>query len=62
MTSSAGTLIPPRSLAASCQARADNPLHGPAFMAAMAQAGEQGIGRKAMGLYDGSRIGAACPG
>jgi N-acylglucosamine-6-phosphate 2-epimerase len=35
-------LIPPRSLAVSCQARADNPLHGPAFMAAMAQAAEQG--------------------
>ena len=36
------TLIPQRSLAVSCQARADNPLHGPAFMAAMAQAAEQG--------------------
>nr|WP_199085195.1 putative N-acetylmannosamine-6-phosphate 2-epimerase [Bosea sp. ASV33] len=35
-------MIPPRSLAVSCQARADNPLHGPAFMAAMAQAAEQG--------------------
>ncbi len=35
-------LIPPRSLAVSCQARADNPLHGPAFMAAMALAAEQG--------------------
>ncbi|MCR4521630.1 MULTISPECIES: N-acetylmannosamine-6-phosphate 2-epimerase [Bosea] len=35
-------LIPRRSLAVSCQARADNPLHGPAFMAAMAQAAEQG--------------------
>lgn len=35
-------LIPLRSLAVSCQARADNPLHGPAFMAAMAQAVEQG--------------------
>lgn len=34
--------IPHRSLAVSCQARADNPLHGPAFMAAMAQAAEQG--------------------
>jgi N-acylglucosamine-6-phosphate 2-epimerase len=38
----AETLIPHRSLAVSCQARADNPLHGPAFMAAMAQAAEQG--------------------
>ena len=35
-------LIPHRSLAVSCQARADNPLHGPVFMAAMAQAAEQG--------------------
>lgn len=35
-------LIPHHSLAVSCQARADNPLHGPAFMAAMAQAAEQG--------------------
>ena len=35
-------LIPPRSLAVSCQARADNPLHGPSFMAAMALAAEQG--------------------
>ena len=38
-------LIPPRSLAVSCQARADNPLHGPVFMAAMAQAAEQGGAR-----------------
>lgn len=29
----------------SCQARADNPLHGPAFMAAMARAAEQGGAR-----------------
>ena len=35
-------LIPPGSLAVSCQARADNPLHGPEFMAAMAQAAEHG--------------------
>ncbi|MGO4666757.1 N-acetylmannosamine-6-phosphate 2-epimerase [Bosea sp. 2RAB26] len=35
-------LIPPGSLAVSCQARAANPLHGPVFMAAMAQAAEQG--------------------
>jgi putative N-acetylmannosamine-6-phosphate epimerase len=35
-------LIPHRSLAVSCQARADNPLHGPVFMAAMAQAAQQG--------------------
>ena len=38
----AEALIPRRSLAVSCQARADNSLHGPAFMAAMAQAAEQG--------------------
>lgn len=37
-----GPLIPHRSLAVSCQARADNPLHGSVFMAAMAQAAEQG--------------------
>ena len=42
MTAPAEALIPPCSLAVSCQARADNPLHGPAFMAAMAQAAEQG--------------------
>jgi len=42
VTAPAEALIPPRSLAVSCQARADNPLHGPAFMAAMAQAAEQG--------------------
>ena len=42
MTVPAEALIPPRSLAVSCQARADNPLHGPAFMAAMAQAADQG--------------------
>lgn len=42
MTVPAEALIPPRSLAVSCQARADNPLHGPAFMTAMAQAAEQG--------------------
>ena len=42
MTAPAEALIPPCSLAVSCQARADNPLHGPAFMAAMAQAADQG--------------------
>jgi N-acylglucosamine-6-phosphate 2-epimerase len=36
------TLLPRGGLIVSCQARADNPLHGPAFMAAMAQAAEQG--------------------
>ena len=34
--------IPKGSLVVSCQARADNPLHGPGFMAAMAIAAEQG--------------------
>ena len=34
--------IPKGSLIVSCQARADNPLHGPVFMAAMAQAADQG--------------------
>ncbi len=34
--------IPGGGLVVSCQARADNPLHGPQFMAAMAQAAEQG--------------------
>ncbi|MHB2165354.1 N-acetylmannosamine-6-phosphate 2-epimerase [Alsobacter sp. R-9] len=34
--------IPKGSLVVSCQARADNPLHGPGFMAAMAMAAEQG--------------------
>ncbi|MCP8938271.1 N-acetylmannosamine-6-phosphate 2-epimerase [Alsobacter sp. SYSU M60028] len=34
--------IPKGALVVSCQARADNPLHGPVFMAAMARAAEQG--------------------
>ncbi|HEX3350458.1 MAG TPA: N-acetylmannosamine-6-phosphate 2-epimerase [Acetobacteraceae bacterium] len=34
--------IPRGSLVVSCQARPDNPLHGPVFMAAMAQAAAQG--------------------
>lgn len=34
--------IPKGVLVVSCQARADNPLHGPAFMAAMAKAAAQG--------------------
>ena len=34
--------IPKGVLVVSCQARADNPLHGPDFMAAMARAAEQG--------------------
>lgn len=35
-------LIPKGALVVSCQARADNPLHGPIHMAAMAHAAEQG--------------------
>lgn len=35
------TLIPQGGLVVSCQARADNPLHGPVHMRAMAQAAEQ---------------------
>ena len=35
-------LIPKGALVVSCQARADNPLHGPVYMAAMAQAAEAG--------------------
>ncbi|MBM6595867.1 N-acetylmannosamine-6-phosphate 2-epimerase [Microvirga pudoricolor] len=38
-------LIPKGALVVSCQARADNPLHGPVFMAAMAQAAEAGGAR-----------------
>jgi len=40
-------LIPKGALVVSCQARADNPLHGPVFMAAMARAAEAG-GAKAL--------------
>jgi N-acylglucosamine-6-phosphate 2-epimerase len=36
------TAIPARCLVVSCQARADNPLHGPDYMAALARAAEQG--------------------
>ncbi|MBB3018003.1 putative N-acetylmannosamine-6-phosphate epimerase [Microvirga lupini] len=38
-------LIPKGALVISCQARADNPLHGPVYMAAMARAAEQGGAR-----------------
>lgn len=46
--------IPRGSLVVSCQARADNPLHGPALMAAMAQAAEQGgaAGLRVAGVED----------
>ncbi|MFC4224088.1 N-acetylmannosamine-6-phosphate 2-epimerase [Lysinibacter cavernae] len=41
-------------LVVSCQARADNPLHGPVFMAAMAKAAELGgaVGIRAQGFDD----------
>jgi N-acylglucosamine-6-phosphate 2-epimerase len=35
-------LIPKGALVVSCQARADNPLHGPVYMSAMAQAAQAG--------------------
>ena len=38
-------LIPKGALVVSCQARADNPLHGPVYMSAMARAAEQGGAR-----------------
>ena len=37
--------LPRGAFVVSCQARADNPLHGAAFMAAMARAAEQGGAR-----------------
>jgi N-acylglucosamine-6-phosphate 2-epimerase len=46
--------LPRRSIVVSCQAREDNPLHGPVFMAALAQAAEQGgaAGIRANGTMD----------
>jgi len=38
-------LIPKGALVVSCQARADNPLHGPVYMSAMAEAAEAGGAR-----------------
>jgi putative N-acetylmannosamine-6-phosphate epimerase len=38
-------LIPKGAFVVSCQARADNPLHGPVYMSAMARAAEQGGAR-----------------
>jgi len=38
-------LIPKSALVVSCQARADNPLHGPVYMSAMARAAEAGGAR-----------------
>jgi N-acylglucosamine-6-phosphate 2-epimerase len=48
------TLIPQGGLIVSCQARADNPLHGPVHMAAMALAAEQGgaVGLRVNGAAD----------
>ncbi|SCY68051.1 N-acetylmannosamine-6-phosphate 2-epimerase [Microvirga guangxiensis] len=47
-------LIPKGALVVSCQARADNPLHGPVYMSAMAQAAEAGgaKGIRANGVED----------
>lgn len=54
-------LLAAAGLVVSCQARADNPLHGPHFMAAMARAAEQGgaIGIRANGPPDIAAIRAA---
>ncbi|WP_230530950.1 N-acetylmannosamine-6-phosphate 2-epimerase [Microvirga roseola] len=51
-------LIPKGALVVSCQARADNPLHGPVHMAAMAQAAEAGgaKGIRANGVEDVAAI------
>lgn len=53
----------PRGLIISCQARADNSLHGPAFMVAMARAAQQGgrVAIRAEGLADVAAICAAVP-
>jgi len=47
-------LIPKGALVVSCQARADNPLHGPVYMSAMALAAEAGgaLGIRANGAAD----------
>ncbi len=54
-------LIPKGALVVSCQARADNPLHGPVYMSAMAQAAEAGgaEGIRANGEADVAAIRAA---
>jgi N-acylglucosamine-6-phosphate 2-epimerase len=51
-------MIPPRSVIVSCQAREDSPLHGPQFMAAMAQAAADGgaAGIRANGAADVAAI------
>jgi N-acylglucosamine-6-phosphate 2-epimerase/N-acetylmuramic acid 6-phosphate etherase len=53
-------LIPHGALIVSCQARADNPLHGPMFMAAMAEAARQG-GAKALRVNGPEDVRAAVP-
>ncbi|HHY49908.1 MAG TPA: N-acetylmannosamine-6-phosphate 2-epimerase [Alphaproteobacteria bacterium] len=53
-------LIPRGSLIVSCQARTDNPLHGPHFMGAMAAAAKQG-GAKAIRVNGPEDIRAAAP-
>ena len=54
-------MIPRGGLIVSCQARTDNPLHGPQFMAAMARAAEQGgaVAIRANGATDIAAIRAA---
>ncbi len=54
-------LIPKGTLVVSCQARADNPLHGPVFMSAMARAAEAGgaKGIRANGVDDVAAVRAA---
>ena len=51
-------LIPKGALIVSCQARADNPLHGPVYMSAMARAAEAGgaAGIRANGADDVAAI------
>ena len=51
-------LIPKGALVVSCQARADNPLHGPVYMSAMARAAEAGGARgiRANGAEDVAAI------
>ena len=51
-------LIPKGALVVSCQARADNPLHGPVHMSAMAQAAQAGgaKGLRANGAEDVAAI------
>ena len=51
-------LIPRGALIVSCQARADNPLHGPVFMSAMARAANAGgaAGFRANGIDDVAAI------